>query len=330
MKALIWLPTDSLNTNPEYENLFPSLSTHVYTELRDDIEKVGILVPLILEHRDNGYTVLAGHHRLKAAQELGLEEVPCEIVETQEEQISAIFDNIHRRQLSTKEVKEFKHNEKVWRRDRAKRIPPALKILCDEFPLDRILPASLWSQLMVSNPSQVNHLAKSLKGTLDKIKANAPQDDPIEEATELRSRAIPAPKRDTSAREQEELRQAAVHLSKEVQKRNQEIERLNEELQAEKRKTTDAKALLHAFEMQDPLTMTPDIIVEGFQTVSQLLRILLEWMTHLPALSQDVQNKVDRAITRLRKLLDEQGLKTGKAANLRVVNGRKQSQPAHV
>ncbi|GJL61746.1 MAG: hypothetical protein NPIRA04_04000 [Nitrospirales bacterium] len=329
MKALMWLPTDSITMNPEYQNLFPSLSTNVYTELRNDIEKVGILVPLILEHQDSGYSVLAGHHRLKAAKEIGLAEVPCEIVETQEEQFSALFDNIHRRQLSPQELKELKRDEHVWRSERAKHIPSALKTLCEEFPLERILPASLWSQVMLAPASQVDHIAKSIKGVLEKVRANTSQKDERHESNLSRSLSIPK-KNSSSTREVEEIRQTAVSLSKEVQKRNQEIEHLKEAVQAEKRKTTDAQALLHALEMQDPLTMTPDIIVDGFQTLSQFLRILFEWTTHLPALSDDVQEKIGRAITQCQQILHEHVQTTHGSANLRLVNGHKQSQSAHV
>ncbi len=328
MKALIWLPTDSITINPDYQNLFPPLSMDVYEELREDIKKVGVLVPLILEHHDSGYSVLAGHHRLKAANELGLEQVPCEVVETQEEHSSALFDNIHRRQLSPNELKKFKENEQVWRSTRVTKIPSALKDLCNEFPLERILPAHLWSQLMLSPPSQVNHISKSLKCTLDKIKAKASTPNGIEKSS--LSRSQPRSSKDTEyPQELEELRKTAVGLSREVQKRNQDIERLEEELQAQKRKMNDAQALLKAFQMQDPLTITPGIIVEGFQTLSQLLRVLLDWTTQLPTLNDDFQGKIDRAIAQLLKILNERGQKTGHPANLRIVNGHKQPQPAH-
>ncbi|GJL52923.1 MAG: hypothetical protein NPIRA02_00550 [Nitrospirales bacterium] len=329
MKTSVWLSTDSIVTETKYQTLFPALSSDEYRSLRDDIQNVGILVPLILEHVANEYCVLSGHHRLKAAKELGLKQVPCEIVETQDEQISALFDNLYRRQLSSSELKRLKDVEHKWREESIKQVPASLRSLCAELPLEDILPKSLWSQLIASSSDTLDKMTRSLQRVLDDVKTDA-SNQAVKKFDQTRSR-MPQPvtkKHNNIEKEMEELRRTAVGFSREVQKRDKEIERLEEALEAQKRKITDAEALLHAFELQDPLTITPGIIVDGFNTLTQLVRLLLEWTAQLPNATDEFQGKIDRAIGQLHNLLEDQGRRTRRTKNLRVLNGHKPSQPA--
>lgn len=66
------------NLNPTH---MPTLSKKKYSELLDDIRKNGIKEPIkYVEHNGEKY-VVDGHHRLKAAKELGIKNVPAEKVE---------------------------------------------------------------------------------------------------------------------------------------------------------------------------------------------------------------------------------------------------------
>lgn len=83
---------------------FDPLSQPEFERLKSDIAERGILVPLILKADK---TLIAGHNRLRAAQDLGLEAVPVQYVETSlspaQEKAFVIKDNLLRRQLDRKQ-----------------------------------------------------------------------------------------------------------------------------------------------------------------------------------------------------------------------------------
>ena len=56
-----------------------TMNPHALCELKESIEQVGIIEPLVVSPEDGKYRVRAGHRRLIAARELGLVEVPCVI-----------------------------------------------------------------------------------------------------------------------------------------------------------------------------------------------------------------------------------------------------------
>jgi len=80
------------------------------TELRDSIQKNGILQPLTVVPFEGGYKVVIGHRRLEAAKQAGLEEVPCEVRDlSDEEQLNIMMmENMLRENLTTyEEAKGF-------------------------------------------------------------------------------------------------------------------------------------------------------------------------------------------------------------------------------
>lgn len=82
--------------------IFDPLPEDVYQALKDDIAERGLLNPILCTP---DYTVIAGHHRLKAALELGMASVPVEIqnVDDEEAESRLIADNVLRRQLNPME-----------------------------------------------------------------------------------------------------------------------------------------------------------------------------------------------------------------------------------
>lgn len=93
-----------LHINPSNAEFFPIEDAQRFEQLKNDIRERGIIVPLLAK-RDN--TLLAGHNRLKAATELGLEYVPVQYVQEQlsaeQEREFLIKDNLLRRQFTGKE-----------------------------------------------------------------------------------------------------------------------------------------------------------------------------------------------------------------------------------
>ena len=77
-------------------------------ELADSIREHGIIQPLILRKRKNGYEIVAGERRWRAAMRAGLSEVPCLIRELTDEQnmLIAIIENMQREDLNPIEEAE--------------------------------------------------------------------------------------------------------------------------------------------------------------------------------------------------------------------------------
>jgi ParB-like chromosome segregation protein Spo0J len=93
-----------LKPNPLNHDFFREESGEYFSQLREDIEKRGIIVPLISKKDD---TLLAGHNRLRLAKELGIENVPVQYVldtlPVASEREFIIKDNLYRRQFSSAE-----------------------------------------------------------------------------------------------------------------------------------------------------------------------------------------------------------------------------------
>ncbi len=93
-----------LRANKKNKEYFVEETDEYFTNLRDDVRRRGIIVPLIA--RQDG-TLLAGHNRLQIAQELKLTQVPVQYVQEdlneEREREFIIKDNLFRRQLDTQE-----------------------------------------------------------------------------------------------------------------------------------------------------------------------------------------------------------------------------------
>jgi ParB family chromosome partitioning protein len=70
------------------------------TELKDSIADRGILNPLLVINTLAGWELIGGHRRLECARELGMVDVPCRVVVSNEPEIIKILDNIMREALS--------------------------------------------------------------------------------------------------------------------------------------------------------------------------------------------------------------------------------------
>lgn len=71
-------------------------------ELAESIKNHGIVQPLILTKEDNGYVIVAGERRWRAAKIVGLKEVPAIIMELTEKEVLeiSIIENIQRQDLN--------------------------------------------------------------------------------------------------------------------------------------------------------------------------------------------------------------------------------------
>ena len=95
-RRVLDLPIDALRPNPNQPRIeFDEAS------LSDSIRRYGILPPLTVRRTDEGYELIAGERRLRAAKIAGLREVPCLLARSSEEEsaLLALIENLQRRDL---------------------------------------------------------------------------------------------------------------------------------------------------------------------------------------------------------------------------------------
>lgn len=71
-------------------------------ELADSIKQVGLLEPIIVRPRDDGYEVVVGERRYRAAHQAGLDKVPVTIRDYSDDEVLELnfIENVHREDLS--------------------------------------------------------------------------------------------------------------------------------------------------------------------------------------------------------------------------------------
>ena len=71
-------------------------------ELSESIKQHGVIEPLVVRKSVSGYELIAGERRLRASKLAGLKEVPCAVVEMNDDQMMevALLENIQREDLS--------------------------------------------------------------------------------------------------------------------------------------------------------------------------------------------------------------------------------------
>ena len=96
---VLYLPLGSIRPNPaQPRRVFDPAGLQ---ELADSIREYGILQPLTVRRRENGYELIAGERRLRAAGMAGLTQAPCLVAAVDEEAsgMLALVENLQRRDL---------------------------------------------------------------------------------------------------------------------------------------------------------------------------------------------------------------------------------------
>ena len=104
---LVMLRTDQIITRRSQPRQF--FSDDGIKELADSIREKGILQPLLVKHRNGRYQLIAGERRLRAAQLVGLDEIPAIVMNqmTDSEAFQlALIENIQREDLTPLEEAE--------------------------------------------------------------------------------------------------------------------------------------------------------------------------------------------------------------------------------
>lgn len=97
---LIHLPIEHIRTNPHQPRR--SFSSDDLNELADSIKSVGIIQPVTVRVIQDGYELVVGERRLRAAGIAGLKEIPAMLVNMSDQESAAValIENIQRNDLN--------------------------------------------------------------------------------------------------------------------------------------------------------------------------------------------------------------------------------------
>lgn len=98
-RRVFYLPVDKIHPNPSQPRRW--FDEESLVELSRSILRYGIIQPLTVRHGVQGYELIAGERRLRAAKLAGLREVPCLLARADEEDspLLALIENLQRRDL---------------------------------------------------------------------------------------------------------------------------------------------------------------------------------------------------------------------------------------
>lgn len=96
---VVFLPARSIQPNPAQPRKI--FRVDALAELSDSIRRHGILQPLTVRRSGNGYELIAGERRLRAAQMAGLSEIPCLVMQMDDREsgMAAMIENLQRQDL---------------------------------------------------------------------------------------------------------------------------------------------------------------------------------------------------------------------------------------
>ena len=96
---VVFLPARPIRPNPAQPRKI--FKEEALAELADSIHRHGILQPLSVRRVGNGYELIAGERRLRAAQMAGLTEIPCIVMtmDDKESGMAAMVENLQRQDL---------------------------------------------------------------------------------------------------------------------------------------------------------------------------------------------------------------------------------------
>ena len=96
---VMFLPARTIRPNPAQPRKV--FREDALAELADSIRQHGILQPLSVRRTGGGYELIAGERRLRAAQMVGLNEIPCIVMnmDDRESSLAAMVENLQRQDL---------------------------------------------------------------------------------------------------------------------------------------------------------------------------------------------------------------------------------------
>ncbi len=89
---LVEIEVGKLQPNPWNPN---RMSEEMYHKLKAYIKREGLVEPIVVRPKGEGYEILGGFHRWKIAKEMGYESVPCAVVELDDRRAKILSINLN-------------------------------------------------------------------------------------------------------------------------------------------------------------------------------------------------------------------------------------------
>ena len=107
---IVEIPLEEIKKNPYQPRTY--FNEEKLNELKESIEKNGLLQPIIVKKAVKGYYIIAGERRYRAFELLGRKEIPAIIKEMTDEEmmVFAVLENLQREDLSALEESESYKN----------------------------------------------------------------------------------------------------------------------------------------------------------------------------------------------------------------------------
>jgi len=179
MKHAVPLPLSQLTIDQHIHNLFPRHSDESYADLKDSIERSGMLSPLCVGIRGDRYIILDGETRFHIAKELHYEHLRCDICENPLEELEATFLNVHRRQLTPTDQANIKKQEQEWAKAHLHNLDPSILAILKDFEAQRFLPKHFFWKLRTYSTLKQQAFAKDLEQTLRDYRRTLTESQPL-------------------------------------------------------------------------------------------------------------------------------------------------------
>jgi ParB family chromosome partitioning protein len=95
------LPVDGIAPNPQQPRT--RFDEEAIASLSESIAEIGLLQPIVVRRADDGYVLVAGERRLRAAKRAGLSEIPAIVRQVDDESgslVQALIENVQREDLT--------------------------------------------------------------------------------------------------------------------------------------------------------------------------------------------------------------------------------------
>ena len=142
VNSVLSLPTAAIQPNPAQPRAY--FDDYALAQLAVSIQQNGIMQPLIVRKTTEGYQLIAGERRLRAAKLVNLESVPCIVLEREDKDsaVMAILENIQRADLNYLEealaIKRLIDHYGLTQEDAASRLGIAQSTVANKLRLLRL------------------------------------------------------------------------------------------------------------------------------------------------------------------------------------------------
>lgn len=147
-RKVVFIDCGSISPNPaQPRRRFDPKSL---AELSESISRYGVLQPLTVRRSQNGYELIAGERRLRASRIAGLAQVPCIVMDVDDEDSSliALVENLQRRDLDFIEEAEGLYRllkeHSMSQEEAARRIGKSQSAIANKLRLLRLSPETLY------------------------------------------------------------------------------------------------------------------------------------------------------------------------------------------